>query len=111
MAQERFRKLEAMLAQKPDDAFLRYALALEHKAEGRLTEAAEALESLRQLHPQYLPTYYQLGNLRAALGQLEQAIAIFQQGETLAQQQGEQKTCHELEAAREDAEDRLDEAD
>src|SRR4029453_17069485 len=57
-------KLEALLADSPDDSFLRYALALALEAEGDPCAARARLEALVESDPHYVPAYFQLARLQ-----------------------------------------------
>ncbi|MES2629976.1 MAG: hypothetical protein V4616_13515 [Bacteroidota bacterium] len=88
-----------MLKETPGDAFLIYALALEEHKEGDLATATARLESLRSTQPEYLGTYYQLGKFYEEATSVEQAIAIYEQGISLARAQKEAKAERELKEA------------
>lgn len=91
--------LRDVLRENPNDAFARYALALEYKKEELPGKARELLESLRLEQPDYLPTYYQLGKLIETAGDDEGALAIYREGLQLAILQHDLKTRSELEEA------------
>ena len=46
MSATRLEQLRGMLADEPNDAFIRYAIALELKRAGKMEEAADDLERL-----------------------------------------------------------------
>lgn len=60
---DRTESLRTYLAEKPDDRFARYALALELKREGDLHAAEAELRQLLSLHPTSGPGWLQLGNV------------------------------------------------
>ena len=64
----------AMLAEEPGDAFLRYAIALEHKRLGDFDTAIGALEALLTDDPAHVPSYYQLALMLGELGRLPDAV-------------------------------------
>ncbi len=88
-----------VLRENPDDAFARYALALEYKKENLPSKAREVLESLRKSQPDYLPTYYQLGKLIEEDGDDERALRVYKDGLHLAIRLHDLKTRSELEEA------------
>ncbi len=82
-------KLEAMLAQSPEDTFLRYALALAVAAEGDATGACERLESLLESDSHYVPAYFQLAQLHVAQGNAESAKPVLARGIEMARRAGD----------------------
>jgi Tfp pilus assembly protein PilF len=82
-------KLEAMLAQSPDDTFLRYALALAFVSEGQPAAARERLEALIQTDPHYVPTYFQLAQLHANQGETDLAKPVLARGIEMARRAGD----------------------
>ncbi|HEY9047852.1 MAG TPA: tetratricopeptide repeat protein [Ohtaekwangia sp.] len=93
----RLEQLRQFVEDDPDDPFNRYVLALEY-IKSDTTQAAVLFDELMQKHPDYLPTYYHAGNLFESLGNRDKAIAIFQKGIELAQQQREFKALRELQS-------------
>jgi tetratricopeptide (TPR) repeat protein len=91
--------IENMLQSQQNDPFLWYALALEHQKEGENAEAIQIFERLLDSHPEYLPTYYQLGKLYESTGQEEKAIDAFTDGKRLAKKNGDLKAAGELSEA------------
>lgn len=89
----RIEQIRQMLQEEPDDLFLRYALGLELKKIDQFQEAIEVFESLP---PSYLPRYYQLGKIHEDMSRVEEAIAVYKQGELLARSVGDLKTANEL---------------
>lgn len=82
-------KLEALLAESPDDAFLRYALALAYAAEGDQPAACARLESLVESDPQYVPAYFQLAQLHVEQGQSDLAKPVLGRGIEAARRAGD----------------------
>lgn len=87
--------LEMMQTDK-NDPFLPYALALEYEKSGQSSQSIDLLQKLSASHPEYLPTYYQLGKLLEKSGSIKDAIAVYQKGEQLATDQRDLKTKSEL---------------
>lgn len=98
-SEERLQKLKEMEAQKPNDVFLKYAIALEYVSVGKDEEAKLILEGLLMLSPDYIATCYQLGKLYERLGENEKAIAVYQKGVELARKNGDKKNLGELNEA------------
>ena len=99
MNEERLKKLLEWETQKPDDAFLKFAISQEHISAGKDTEAEKYLELLAEKFPDYLATYYQLGKLYERIGQIEKAIETYQKGKQVAMAVNDLKTGRELNEA------------
>ena len=85
-SQQRIEKLKVFLGADPDDAFTRYALALEYRGIGESERAAETLLDLIARDPAYVPAYHQLGQIFGALKKTGQAQDIYQRGIAAAAQ-------------------------
>ena len=96
---DRLAMIQDMLKKDPTDDFLNYALALEYYKVDQLNNAIETLEKLAEQSPDYLGTYYQLGQWYEELEAFEKAIAIYKAGKAVAEKQNDQKTLGELEEA------------
>jgi len=96
---QRMDQLEALLAEEPDDAFLRYGLAMEHSSQGDDATAAKLLEdliALKRNETPYIPAYLQCGQVYMRLGQDSKAIAILKEGVQMAQKVGDQHASGEM---------------
>lgn len=91
--------IEAMLQTHPEDPFLHYALALELQKEGNLKGAIERLLELKNIKPDYLALYYQLGKLYESVGDNENAVDTFLDGKRLAKKNGDIKAAGEISEA------------
>lgn len=96
MSQERLEQLRAMLAEEPGDLFLRYAIALELKREGRTQEAISELERVLSEEPAHIASYYQLALLLADLGMTVEAIQACDSGALQSLVTGDRKARAEL---------------
>jgi predicted Zn-dependent protease len=94
----RRQKLEALLAQEPDDPFLMYALAMECAVQGDTHAAVDWFEQLVRQHPDYIPAYHQYGKLLLQLGQQADAQQILHRGIREAQKAGDLHAAEEMEA-------------
>jgi thioredoxin-like negative regulator of GroEL len=94
----RKQQLEEMLAEDPDDAFLRYGLAMEHLGAGDLEGAWRRFEEMFALTPEYVPAYLQAGQLLVRLGRPDEARDVFRHGVTVARQQNDEHAAGEMEA-------------
>lgn len=98
MNEERIAQLKEFLRESPDDAFIKYALALEYvKANNPLAE--EVFEELLSNHPYYLPTYYHAADYFVENEMIEKAKTSFEKGIELATRQNDQKAKAELQNA------------
>ena len=104
MENERIQFLRESLGARPDDAFTRYALALELSRAGQSREAWEHFRYLLEHHPDYSATYYQAGTLLVNWGRTEEARQVFAQGVELTRRLGQAHAQSELEAALADLE-------
>ena len=93
---DRIAQLKQFIAQAPDEAFPRYALALEYKGKGEAEQAAQELQELLRRAPDYLAAYLQLGMLLQTLNRAEEARETFVRGQELARRKGDTHTLSEL---------------
>src|SRR5262245_50892038 len=88
----RMAQIEAMLAEDPDDAFLRYGLAMEHASAG---DDAACVEVLRDLITRtaktspYVPAYLQAGQALVRLSRIAEATAVLRDGVAVAAKVGD----------------------
>lgn len=99
MNKERLRKLQEWEAQKPDDAFLKFAIAQEYVSAGKDNEALKYFLKLVAKFPDYLPIYYQYGKLFEKLGDVKGAMESYQKGMKVAKAANDLKTFGELKEA------------
>lgn len=88
-----------MVAERPDEPFARYSLAMSYRAVGRGADAAREFEELVRRSPDYVPTYLMLGQQLEALGRPADAARIYAQGAGAAARKGDQHARSELEQA------------
>lgn len=93
---DRIAQLRSFIAASPDEAFPRYALALELKGTGDHAQAAVELAELLRRKPDYLAGYLQQGMLLQTLGRNEEAKDFYRRGQELARRTGDGKTLSEL---------------
>jgi tetratricopeptide (TPR) repeat protein len=96
---ERLASLRAMVADDPDDAFGRYALALELRKQGLLEECCREFAELSNAQPEYHMTYYHYGRVLVQLNRREDAREIYRRGIEVTRKAGEEHACEELQAA------------
>lgn len=92
--------IEAMLADNPTDAFLRFALAKEYEKEGDDAGAKAAYEALLEDQPEYVGTYYHLGKTLERLGEDAAAYQTYTNGIAITKRLGERHAMSELAGAR-----------
>jgi tetratricopeptide (TPR) repeat protein len=93
----RIELLKGFLAENPDDSFSRYALSLEYVKLGQLDDARREFETVREKDPDYLATYYQLGQLYLKMGLKHDAEKTLRTGIGVAIKQRDDHTRSELE--------------
>lgn len=88
-----------MLLKEPNDLFLNYALAMEHLSSEEFKEADEQLKKVLSIKADYLPCFYQLGQLNEKLGKNDIALTYYKQGVEIAKSQNNNKALGELNEA------------
>jgi len=91
--------LKGFLDDNPNDSFSRYALALEYVKLGQHDDAVREFETVKTKDPDYLATYFQLGQLYLKMGQTHDAEKTLRTGITVASKAGDEHTRSELEGA------------
>ena len=91
--------LKGFLEENPNDSFSRYALALEYVKLGDHDGAVREFETVKKNDPNYVATYFQLGQLYQRIGQSHEAEKTFRTGITVAAKAGDEHTKSELEGA------------
>jgi len=99
MSNYRLDLIAEMLEKNPDDTFLNYAAALEHKKKGEIRKAIKIFKKIIQNDPEYLPTYYQLGRLLEETNKTDAAIDVYSEGIALAKKKKDVKAMGELSEA------------
>lgn len=89
-------RIEAMLADDPNDTFLRYSLAMELAKEGEHERGFERLRELMADEPPYVPAFFRLGQQLAELGRVEEARAALRNGIENARRQGDMHAAGEM---------------
>jgi tetratricopeptide (TPR) repeat protein len=96
---ERLTKLQTLLERDPNDTFLLYGIALEHKKLGEIAPAIEFLDRVIQLDPGYCYAYHQKGLAYESTGDMDAAKAAYQAGIESARRKGDAHAQGEIEAA------------
>lgn len=95
-AKTRKQQIQEMLADEPDDPFLRYGLAMEHVSEGDDAGAAQCFHELFAVAPDYVAAYLQAGQALIRLGRADEARDVLRQGIAVAGRQGDQHAAEEM---------------
>jgi hypothetical protein len=92
----RMEQIEAMLAEEPDDAFLRYGLAMEHASLGDDPGCVAVLLDLiaRTAASPYIPAYLQAGQALVRLNHIADACAVLRDGIAAAARVGTSDALH-----------------
>jgi predicted Zn-dependent protease len=94
----RRQRIEEMLADDPNDPFLRYGLALDYAGAGEHETAAKLFGELMAAHPDYVAAYLHAAKTLHALGQDEQAGEVARRGVAVARRAGDEHAAGELES-------------
>jgi thioredoxin-like negative regulator of GroEL len=96
MASSRLEKIQAMLADNPDDVFLRYSLAMELQKAGRHQESLSGLGELMGGETPYVPAFFMAARQLANLGELDEARGMLRAGIEQAREQGDLHAAGEM---------------
>ena len=96
---DRLTHIRAFLEKEPNDSFLNHALAMEYIKMGRDDEAEELFKKVLSHDPEYIGSYYQLGQLLERKQHIAEAKAIYEQGMKQARLLGSQHAYNELQTA------------
>ncbi len=92
----RMEQIEAMLTEDPDDAFLRYGLAMEHASAGDDAACVAVLRDLiaRTSAQPYIPAYLQAGQALVRLDRIDEACQVLRDGIAAAAKVGTADALH-----------------
>lgn len=94
---DRKTQLIALLADFPNDPFIKYGIAMEEASAGDLEGAGKRFEHLISEHPEYVPAYLQAGQLMGRLEHVTKAREIYTKGIEVARKQKDMKAANEME--------------
>jgi thioredoxin-like negative regulator of GroEL len=89
-------KIEAMLADDPQDVFLRYSLAMELDKEGVHEESLARFDELMQDNPPYVPAFFMAAQQLARLQRMDEARHRLRDGIDQARKQGDDHAAAEM---------------
>jgi Tfp pilus assembly protein PilF len=90
--------LEAFVAQKPDDAFSRYGLALECVNTGDTSAAETHFRELLQRNSDYVPAYLMFAQMLVKQSRPEDARAVLNKGLSAASEAGNSHALSEMQS-------------
>src|SRR6188474_1215649 len=96
---DRIEKIKEMLTENPSDSFLKHALALEYIKLGNDSDARKLFESILKNEPGYIGSYYHLAKLLERIGEMNEAIKIYEKGMEAAKKAGDNHSLNELRSA------------
>lgn len=94
--EQRLETIRRMVAERPDEPFVRYSLAMALRAAGREAEAAREFQGLAQRSPGYVPTYLMYGQVLEVLGRRAEAAQAYEDGVAVARTAGNEHARSEL---------------
>jgi len=89
-------RIEAMLADDPDDQMLRYGLALELDKENDHQRSLAILQTLADDDAPYVPAYFMAGQQLTRLGRVQEARNVLRAGIEEARRQGNAHAAGEM---------------
>lgn len=92
----RLTRIEALLAEMPDDAELRYSLAMEHASLGDDAQAARCFQELVERCPDYPPGYHMGARTLVRLNRIAEARAVLERGIPAATRSNDLHTAGEM---------------
>ena|SRR5208282_6624818 len=96
---DRLEKLRQLLEKSPGDAFLLYAMAMEHRKSGDAAAALEYFDRVIQHDPGYCYAYHQKGMLLESMGNFADAKTAYRQGIEAAERKPDLHAREEIAAA------------
>lgn len=96
---ERVEALKSMLAEDPNNTFVRYGLAMAHATAGDLEPAIEAFRALIEINPNYCAAYYHAGQTFERMGRIDDAKGMYERGIDATRRVNDLHTQSELQAA------------
>ncbi len=95
----RLEQLIEFLAAEPEDAFLRYGLAMEYAKLGEHDKALAEFNELLRRNPDYVAGYFMAGRTCEQRGEPEEAKGFYKRGIETANKVGDHHAAGEISAA------------
>jgi tetratricopeptide (TPR) repeat protein len=92
-------QLLPLLEANPDDAFARYAVAMEYAKQSRFDDALAQFGELLRRHPDYVPGYFMAGRTARQKGDVDSAKSFLKSGIAAAQRTGDRHAADEMNEA------------
>ena len=89
-------QLESMLAESPEDTFLKYALAMEWENEEEHEKSLQLHRELMASEPPYVPSFFMSGQQLVNLDRIEEARQALEEGIRQADLQGDAHAAGEM---------------
>jgi thioredoxin-like negative regulator of GroEL len=89
-------RIESMLAEDPDDTFLRYSLAMELRGEGEHEKSLAQLVQLMDQDPPCVPAFFMAAQQLVELDRVEEAREHLRNGIEQARTQGDSHAAAEM---------------
>ena len=99
VSSERMKSLQAMLQKEPNDLFLLYAIALEHKKAAEFADALRYLGEVLKRDALYCVAYQQAAQVHELVGDMLAAKRAYGDGIAAAQRKGDLHAKEEMESA------------
>ncbi|MBX9681025.1 MAG: hypothetical protein K2X38_19890 [Gemmataceae bacterium] len=96
MSTNRMERIRTMLADDPNDAELRYMMAMEYASQGDDLGAVTAFQELIAVAPTYAPGYHMGARTLQRLDRIADAKAMLNQGIPVALKQGNHHAAGEM---------------
>ena len=78
--EQRLETFRRMVAERPDEPFARYSLAMAFRSLGKNADAAREFDELARRKPEYVATYLMYGQVLEALGRGAEAARAYELG-------------------------------
>jgi tetratricopeptide (TPR) repeat protein len=72
--------LRSLLAQNPDNSFVRYGLAMEYVKAGEFEQAMDEFAAILEREPSYSAAYFHGGQTLEKMGRIEEAREYYRRG-------------------------------
>lgn len=101
---QRLEYLQTLLAEDPNDSFVKYAIAKEYEKLDDLKTSIEKFEALRKQDPNYVGLYYHLAHIYTEIDEIKNALEVYDAGILVAKTQNDLHALSELRNAKVNAE-------
>lgn len=99
LVSDKLQKLQDMLQKQPNDTFLLYGIAMEHKKTGDWKTAIEFFDRAIRSDVNYCYAYFQKGQVNELAGDVEAAKRAYREGIVAAGRAADQHALGEIQGA------------